>query len=514
MALSRLALKMKDCTLPELGAFLQDAVRTNGLAATRMLLKGGADPNFPLVAAMSASKGYAHILRLLIKHGLDLTHSGEELMLMSVENGRSECIEVLHAGGVRVDFENDQPLFNAVEWNHVNTTKTILSLGADPNGRAGNIFATACAVGSFALIYTMVRFGADPNVSGKPIEFALRRRNISIVTFLVNNGADLSAASLTHLDDVTGSFLKVMMNRTRVTRLQVAVTNSFHRHEFKWQALAIPANLTLTGMARLRRQAKLFGINTTGLTKRQICRDLALTCYPSIKRKPSANDGTDLSGTSLAQLPTWQLMEINGKFWNVFDLFKLLELDKFFDPFTFEPLPKNLVLDRRQFLAETLMATRYKEIDILDGVRNNPIPCPRSILRGQLMELVWEKLLYPPPMEVVLEADDESLDDMLIKLSLLTSGSHAYPMITPRAMANVRIQSGIEKTSTFVQLLSSILRPDDEMRSTRAQLLSIVLRHAASSEDQGNAEEDLFSFMTDEPPTTFHFGYDEDDYYF
>ena len=130
------------------------------------------------------------------------------------------------------------------------------------------------------------------------------------------------------------------------------------------------------------------------------------------------------------------------------------------------------------------------------------------------MELVWEKLLYPPPMEVVLEADDESLDDMLIKLSLLTSGSHAYPMITPRAMANVRIQSGIEKTSTFVQLLSSILRPDDEMRSTRAQLLSIVLRHAASSEDQGNAEEDLFSFMTDEPPTTFHFGYDEDDYYF
>jgi len=495
------AVTIKNTNPEGLATMLEEAVSDNRLAATRLLLKNRADPNCGTLWRTAVFKGYASILRLLIEYGLDLATNGKQAMLTAVSSGRSECIETLHRAGVPVDFDMNLPLARSVEKGHVNPTKTLLTLGADPNARDGRIFATACEKGSFPLIYTMVLLGADPSAQPVFLDLAMRRRNISIVTFLVNNGAELDAGRYKHVDGVTLAFLKDMLTRTWKTRLQAGVHTSFQRHDFKWQPLAVPASLTVTGMARLKRQAKLCGVDAVGKNKREICRDLALACYPSPTRRPN-NDSMDLSGTDLTRLPTWQVIELNGKFWNVFDLFKLQDVNKLFDPYTYERIPSQPVDEVRRKLSLTLTTSRFRDLDILEAVRNNPVPCRKSILRDKLSDEVWDKLPYPPSMDVVLEADNARLDDMLTKLSLLTSGSSAYPMITPRAFSRIRMQSNDEKIASFVALLAQVLELDDELSTTRAQLLTIVLRNAS---DHDGAEEDLFSFITEEPSGDFHF---------
>jgi hypothetical protein len=187
---------------------------------------------------------------------------------------------------------------------------------------------------------------------------------------------------------------------------------------------------------------------------------------------------------------------------NVFDLFRLLDAGKTVDPYRFQALPVETLTERRRLLRQTLLPARFNMMDILHDVAASPLPSPRSALRAVLLSDVWDKVPYPPSVDLLLSADDSKMDEMARNLSMLVAGSPPYVGMNLTDLWAVPALTGGAKKAAFARALVAILAVKDEWSSTRAETVGILLRHCGLPGGHG---EDLFEFMLQEEdlPTDF-----------
>ena len=483
---------------------LRRCLRFGSFEACRLLIDAGVGVNRNLLRnAISAGNG--HLLRMFLG-GMDSPSGSQELLdellALAIRERCSHAVIVLKEHFVE-DLAERRDVFShhlvpAVKERATHLLRNLLEAGGDANADGGAALSLACRLGDLGSARELITFGADPTLQDdEPLKLALRAGHTSLVMFLLNNGADHDVV-IRHsvsVPDLPASFVKAVLARTRMERLRIAIRNSSRHLDFRWQVLALPGKLTLTGWRQLLHQAEHFGLEGGNLGKRTICKLLAEKCYPhELEDDKPLPDDLDLVGNRIRDLPPWQRFRSpsSGVVYNVFDLFHLLDIGKDKDPFHFQPLPLADIKRRREFLRRTLLPSRFRQENLLDQVAESPLPSPITVLRQALISFVWDKIPYPPSTDIIVEATDEDIDRMVRKLCMVTSGCRPYSMIDDVGLARVQRLTGIGKKTAMVELLRKIVEEEDEWSATRAELVGILMRHC----DRGVAEaEDLYGFM-------------------
>lgn len=476
-------------------ALLSQAIRHNCLHAIKLIL--GCLEAAPRRVLSNLSETTApSVVATLIDHGLLREQDAEGLLVRAVKAKNSAWTKVLLVSFPPLLTDS---LLTTVSGSAGSQSilRVLLSLGADPNAGDGKALCAACEQGDVGAVRALILHGADVDCgAGQPVRAALRRGNASLLSLLLFNGASDAALTDTYpLRDFSRSALA----RTRVNRLATAIRASHRRIDFRWQFLAVPGKLTFTGWKQLLHQAGCLQIETAGRSKREICAALAAVCYGAGGSEPlTAPDDyacVDLVGDPISALPKWQRYECCGRIFNIFDLFKLVQAGKTVDPYRFQPLPLQDLSDRRRWLQKTLIPHRFRQMDLFKDVADKPLPSPVTQLREMLLREVWEKIPYPPGVELVLDADDLRLDDIAHSLSVVITGSRPYAGMDLSVIWKLRGLRGFAKKKVLAETLSAILAPNDEWSSSRAEMIGIVLRHC--DKRAGDAD-DLFDFMLQE----------------
>jgi ankyrin repeat protein len=482
---------------------LRRCTRFGSYEACRLLIDAGVNigRNLPRNAI---SAGNGHLLRLFLgtvtRHHHDVL---DDLLSFAVRERCSHAVIVLKeyfAAGSREVFTRHLAL--AVKERATHLLRNLLEAGGDANADGAAALCLACRLGDLGSARELITFGADPtSQNDEPLKHALRAGHMSLVMFLLNNGADHDVVVRHSISapDLPASFVRAVLAGTRIERLRIAIRNSSRRLDFRWQVLALPGRLTLTGWRQLLHQAQQFGLEPEGLWslgKRGICKRLAEECYPhDVEDERPSPDELDLVGNRICDLPVWQRFRSSssGVLYNVFDLFHLLDIGKDKDPFHFQPLPLADIKRRREFLQRTLLPSRFRQENLLDQVAECPLPSATTVLRQALISFVWDKIPYPPSTDIIVDASDEDIDRMVRKLCMVTNGCRPYNMIDDVGIGKVQRLTGVAKKTALVDLLRKIVAQDDEWAATRAELVGILMRHC----DRGVTEtgEDLYGFM-------------------
>jgi ankyrin repeat protein len=177
------------------------AISLNRVAIARLLLDGGAsagrlDGNGE--AAVHAAKSLEAV-QLLKQHGADFdaqNHRGMTALAEAVERGNLARIELLIAGGARLDARlKGTDLFTvAVKENHAELIPVLLARGANPRSPPTAALWPLIESGDTERARMLIEAGADPNAHTDRdwlITRALYRQRWDIVTSLVDAGADL-----------------------------------------------------------------------------------------------------------------------------------------------------------------------------------------------------------------------------------------------------------------------------------------------------------------------------------
>lgn len=199
------------------GQPISRAARAGHLEIVELLLKHGVDPNYrnaaggsPLVLAIQ--RGHFDLVRFLLAHGADLLLEcawGQFPVLHAVYRGRVEILKVLldhleQSHPAESKDQMQQALAAAAGRNdRIEIIPILLARGADINCQASrlrplDLLPLCRAVNSRNL--DMVRFllenGADPNIvesDGEgPLSEASGTNNIQLLRFLVDYGVDMS----------------------------------------------------------------------------------------------------------------------------------------------------------------------------------------------------------------------------------------------------------------------------------------------------------------------------------
>ena len=175
---------------------LIEAVRGQDQAAVRDLLQGGADASTP-------------------------EGDGATALHWAVHLNNAETVTLLLEAGAAVDAVNDlgvAPLLIAATNGNAGIATLLLEAGADPNGgppERERPLMRAAWVGSDSVVTALLEAGADPNSAESArrqtaLMWAVSERHPTVVRTLVEGGADVHAATVSHLTgrraqrDVTG----------------------------------------------------------------------------------------------------------------------------------------------------------------------------------------------------------------------------------------------------------------------------------------------------------------------
>ncbi|MBM41658.1 MAG: hypothetical protein CL483_07015 [Acidobacteria bacterium] len=164
----------------------------------------------PLVEA--ASRGDAGAVRALLDEGADPDErqgDGATALHWAVHRGDVSMVETLLATGATVDAVNElevTPLLLAASNGQVAVVDRLLAAGADPEGGITDRerpLMRAAWVGSTAVVRALLDAGADPNGmeparQQTALMWAVSERHPDVVQLLLDRGADVAAATVTH----------------------------------------------------------------------------------------------------------------------------------------------------------------------------------------------------------------------------------------------------------------------------------------------------------------------------
>jgi ankyrin repeat protein len=500
---------------------LYKAVQNGRTAVIHELLKAGSDPNNMPNLVIACQKGYTRILDSLLKYGANIHINNNKPLLEAIKNNNTGCVNILVVHGANIHIENDLPLIEACRKRNCSIVSTLVKNGADVDAQNGLPILESAASGFNDIIDILLQAGVDVNIENDlALKNAVKGNHILSMISLINAGADRSILEeSTNLDQTTKTILDAFTKNNRLKRLKKAISDSVQKQDFKWQEYCTPSRsntrnmqFDLDKLKLLREQSRLFQINSTNKTKRELCANFAIKMEQDMSMRPYFEQGvTDLSGTPINDLPYWKIMMIENNPFNVFDLIKLIQKGITLNPYTRNRLPIQEIKDAEIHLRRILTRTKYRNFNLLEQVSQLPILTDEIILRNMLQNQVWDRLLYSPPISIIMDATDEQLDNMLEKLrlvckyrdteSLYDGRTDIYPMLTRQVCRKIEYNRDFAKKRDFVNLLSSIINHNDEHQDTRCLTVSIVMKHFHNLQlfgDELEEDDDDLTFMTDD----------------
>lgn len=470
-------------------------------SVVKYLLEHGSNANAPKrnLLPIAARKGFSHIVTTLVQHGADIHINNDEPLMEAIQHGHTNCVRILLENGANLHIDEDLPLLEACRKRHFPIMRNLLEFGADVDTSNGRCILEAIEGGHHDVVNELIKYGADVSIcDDAPIRKAAEKKQIGVIIELINNGANRDALrSCNNIDDTTMTILKSYTRRKGIIkRLLNAIHDSFEEHDFKWQVLCSRKN---PDIHLLRKHANLLGIkDTTSKNKHCICAELAVKYEEEVSNRPQIDPSvTDFSGTPINELPFWKIFHVEGTPFNIFDLLKMIRGNNHTNPFTRNPLPVDDIKKRETLLRELLTRARYSDKNLLENVRDTPVPTETMTLRSQLESEVWDALIYVPNMDIIMNADDDRIDDMVDKLHnickrksifeiLSNVNIDIYPMLSETAMATIKSADGLFKKKKFSRLLSDIVNVNDEHSETRKMAVTIMLKYFANQDMTNN----------------------------
>ena len=212
------------------------ACENKHMSVVQLLLTNGANPNlqedndcYSLPLHIAAISGDIDLLELLLKHGaeVDITdRDGDTALRRTIVKTYSSgdvipVIDILLDNKADVNKENKDgktPLYFAVlEEDLLGVVNKMLEIhGGNPNAGSPNIgpLVIACAMESVELVDTLLKHGADPNVTvtwtsysdskciHRPLSVAVDKGNTDIIALLLNAGANVNGETSSPAADV------------------------------------------------------------------------------------------------------------------------------------------------------------------------------------------------------------------------------------------------------------------------------------------------------------------------
>jgi len=481
------------------------AIQYGRIGVVKYLLEMGCDPDLddqPL--SLACEKGYGRIVRHLLQHGCNNPHTLEKALLTSVSHNNTLCVNILLREGANVHAEDDAALLEACRQRNTIVVKALLDNGADVDARDGQALIEASGNGYNDVVMILAENGADVSIrDDEALKIAIGCRHILIVMTLLDHGADRNLLNDIRLDETSMILIQMHMKETIIPRLRNAIHDSMSNTDFVWQTLCSTMHPDAN---KLREQLHLFDLKVENDGKHEMCAALAINLERNERRRQRYDDNTvDFSGTPINDLPAWKIMLVEGIPFNCFDLFKLLKNGATLNPYTRNALPVDEIRKRQRFLRKVLTRPRFKDFNLLDTVRNTPLPTDTMLLRRKLETEVFDFLTYAPSVDIIVEATDDTIDDMLGKLKIICrrrsyfeiyyQSDNIYSMLTDGKITLIMDARGMDKKKEFVKLLCELVGKIDEHTETRRFSVTILLRYFAAREGGDNGDMDDLSFM-------------------
>ncbi|KAF4627908.1 hypothetical protein G7Y89_g10248 [Cudoniella acicularis] len=178
------------------------AIRNNHPEIASLLLKLGADPNFPsgegIPLKLAVTK--PEIVKLLLAGGADPTKA-EQVIEKAVYHNCIESVPLLVEAGAPINGTPEEyyhPLTTAIRDNHVPILKLLLSFGAEPDMASGENLPIVMAARQTDIerLSVLIEAGADVNKTFRgrsALMVACELNLIENVKLLVQKGADVNA---------------------------------------------------------------------------------------------------------------------------------------------------------------------------------------------------------------------------------------------------------------------------------------------------------------------------------
>ena len=320
---------------------------------------------------------------------------------------------------------------------------------------------------------------------GELLQIAFHNHDATMVKLLLDSGLLDTYSDTMTINEYGMLLLNQWRKNNRITRLVRAIKMALCKDVFKWQKLArMKSNNTDKLLLNLYDLERF--INTKSIddhvhyTKRALCARLS-KLSDLLLIKDGSLDGYDLCGNSLSSLPKYKLITLNGRTYNLIDLVNIIRRGshdgKCICPYTRSILPKEVIIERYNHLKRILSINSLIEPNLLECVQNTHILTPMTELKYQLVD-IFAKLSYVPSISVISDARDSTIDDMMYKLFIVTrEHPQYYKNITQNTLDKLKSLTGISKKMYFVNLIEQLLNYQDNMYSSRTELLSILLRH-------------------------------------
>lgn len=349
----------------------------------------------------------------------------------------------------------------------------------------------------------------DININdGELLQLAFNVHDKQMALLLLNNGLMDTFTETMHLSEYNRDVLNKWRKNHRMKRLVQATKTAMCKDVFKWQPYARVKSRDSTEkllqcLVDLQKYIRLSDISfddnvatTDDYSYRAICARLAKLSEPLISTD-STLEGYDLCGNLLSHLPKYKIIRIAGRVYNILDLIHIIRKGPYDGhcvcPYTRKQLPKCLVVDEYARLKSILTCGALIEPNLLESVKNTPILSPMNELKYQLVD-IFSKLSYVPSITAIVGATDNTINDMMYNLYLVTREQpQHYPSINQTSLNKIKSLTELPKKTYFVSLLSDILAIRDVHYTTRVELLSIVMRHY--KEDGSTHFNDTLSWM-------------------
>lgn len=184
-------------------SLLYNAVYNSHRDLVTLLLKYHADPNFGEFSPINSAIYDDDIdtVKLLMNHGADINKSTEyspSAVCTAIKNDRIEILDYLLDNSGDVDLKDPStkytPLFYSVVFGNVDTTKSLLEHGADPNIQIGETpLYRSLLSGKKDIMELLLKYHADPNIPNRfgntSLVPAVEYGDLDTVKKLIKHGA-------------------------------------------------------------------------------------------------------------------------------------------------------------------------------------------------------------------------------------------------------------------------------------------------------------------------------------
>ncbi|KAJ3222680.1 hypothetical protein HDU81_009681 [Chytriomyces hyalinus] len=360
----------------------------------------------------------------------------------------------------------------------------LLTHGANQHVYQGELLEQACKVGNMPLVEELLAFGA--HLSSKALKVACDNDRRVIAILLLQHGF---RPLLSQMDDGWSPDMKYVVTT--------------HTKKTRWTRVYAQAQREHQSLAMLRAQARFFDIAHDERTSfRKLC--VALEAATSLMSRRTGDwdpEFVDFTGQPIRELPRWQVLVADGYPFNLFDLLKLVEMNpNACNPFTGMKLDHISIQQRSQHLANVLtrdaLDAHWMGGDLLEIVTMTPIQSPDSVLRGYLVQHVWDKLHYPGSIDTFMKLSKlevgHFVDRMVIYMIQCPPGM--YDMVPYDLLMAARMDGDM---MSLAKIFNSVLQRNDEHSETRAVAMTTLVGYRSGAVlliggQVGDAEEGLW----------------------